>query len=55
MLSFAIGALLTITFLELYRSHPRCPECHSIRAVVDRYDGRIRVCRQCLNIYVVRR
>ena len=55
MLSVFIGAMLTIACLEFYRSRPRCPECNSIRATVNKNDGRIRLCRQCLNIYVVRR
>ena len=55
MLSVCIGAMLTIACLEFYRSRPRCPECNSIRATVNKNDGRIRLCRQCLNIYVVRR
>jgi hypothetical protein len=55
MLSVCIGAMLTIACLEFYLSRPRCPECNSIRATVNKNDGRIRLCRQCLNIYIVRR
>lgn len=55
MLSICIGAMLTIACLEFYLTRPRCPECNSIRATVNKSDGRIRLCRQCLNIYIVRR
>lgn len=50
-LALSVAGVLGLTCLYLHV--PRCPECSSLRATKDAFNGNIRICRDCHTIYRV--